>query len=56
MVILIAWQTLNAVRRPDSRHFTRGLLIVAPRLTIRDCLRVLQPNDPANYYGTRELA
>lgn len=55
MAMLIAWQTLNAVRRPGSRTFTRGFLIVAPGLTIRDRLRVLQPNDPDNYYGTREL-
>jgi len=55
MAMLIAWQTLNAVRRPGSKHFTRGFLIVAPGLTIRDRLRVLQPNDPDNYYGTREL-
>jgi type III restriction enzyme len=55
MSMLIAWQTLNAVRRPGSKHFTRGFLIVTPGLTIRDRLRVLQPNDPDNYYGTREL-
>ncbi len=55
MAMLIAWQTLNAVRRPGSRTFTRGFLIVTPGLTIRDRLRVLQPNDPDNYYGTREL-
>src|SRR5262252_6148585 len=55
MAMLIAWQTINAVRRPGSKHFTRGFLIVAPGLTIRDRLRVLQPNDPDNYYGTREL-
>jgi type III restriction enzyme len=55
MAMLIAWQTLNAVRRPGSKHFTRGFLIVTPGLTIRDRLRVLQPNDPDNYYGTRDL-
>jgi len=55
MAMLITWQTLNAVRRPGSKHFTRGFLIVAPGLTVRDRLRVLQPNDPDNYYGTREL-
>jgi type III restriction enzyme len=55
MAMLIAWQTLNAVRRPGSRTFTRGFLIVTPGLTIRDRLRVLQPNDPDSYYGTREL-
>src|SRR5690606_9832917 len=55
MAMLIAWQTVNAVRRPGSKHFTRGFLIVAPGLTIRDRLRVLQPNDPDNYYSNREL-
>ena len=55
MAMLIAWQTLNAVRRPGSKHFTRGFLITTPGLTIKDRLRVLQPNDPDNYYGTREL-
>lgn len=55
MAMLIAWQTVNAVRRPSSTRFTRGFLIVAPGLTIRDRLRVLQPNDPDNYYSTRDL-
>ena len=55
MAMLIAWQTINAVRRPSSRKFTRGFLIVAPGLTIKDRLRVLQPNDPDSYYLSREL-
>ena len=55
MAMLIAWQTINAVRRPNSKNFTRGFLVVAPGLTIKDRLRVLQPNDPDSYYGDREL-
>ena len=55
MAMLIAWQTINAVRRPASKHFTRGFLICAPGLTIKDRLRVLQPNDPDSYYASREL-
>jgi type III restriction enzyme len=55
MAMLIAWQTINAVRRPTSKNFSRGFLIVAPGLTIRDRLRVLQPNDPDSYYQIREL-
>ncbi len=55
MAMLIAWQTINAARRPNSNRFTRGFLIVAPGLTIRDRLRVLQPNDPDSYYKSREL-
>jgi type III restriction enzyme len=55
MAMIIAWQTVNAVRHPASPRFTRGLLIVTPGLTIKDRLRVLQPNDPDSYYATREL-
>ena len=55
MAMLIAWQTVNAVRRPSSKHFTRGFLVVTPGLTIKDRLRVLQPNDPDSYYASREL-
>jgi type III restriction enzyme len=55
MAMLIAWQTLNAARSPSSKTFTRGFLVVAPGLTIKDRLRVLQPNDPDNYYTHREL-
>jgi type III restriction enzyme len=55
MAMLIAWQTINAVRHPDSKRFTRGFLIVTPGITIRDRLRVLQPNDPDSYYRNREL-
>ena len=55
MAMLIAWQTINAVRRPGSTKFTRGFLVVTPGLTIKDRLRVLQPNDPDSYYESREL-
>ena len=56
MAMVIAWQTINAVRHPNSRRFTRGFLVVTPGLTIKDRLRVLQPNDPDSYYTSRELA
>ena len=55
MAMLIAWQTVNAVRRPQSNRFTRSFLVVTPGLTIKDRLRVLQPNDPDSYYRSREL-
>ena len=55
MAMLIAWQTVNAVRRDSSKTFSRGFLIVAPGITIRDRLRVLQPNDPESYFRTREI-
>ena len=55
MAMLIAWQTINAVRRPQSSRFTRGFLVVTPGITIKDRLRVLQSNDPDSYYQSREL-
>jgi type III restriction enzyme len=55
MAMLIAWQTINAVRHPQSKMFTRGFLVVTPGITIRDRLRVLLPNDPDSYYRGREL-
>lgn len=55
MAMLIAWQTVNAIRHPKGNVFTRGFLIVTPGLTIRDRLRVLLPNDTDSYYRTREL-
>ena len=55
MAMIIAWQTINAVRRPNSKKFTRGFLVVTPGITIKDRLRVLQPNDPDSYYQSREL-
>ena len=55
MAMIIAWQTVNAVRHPGSRTFTTGFLVTTPGLTIKDRLRVLQPNDPDSYYASREL-
>jgi type III restriction enzyme len=55
MAMLIAWQTVNAVRHPGSRQFSRAFLVVTPGITIKDRLRVLLPNDPDSYFRTREL-
>ncbi|MBP6013148.1 MAG: DEAD/DEAH box helicase family protein [Alphaproteobacteria bacterium] len=55
MAMLIAWQTVNAVRSPTSNAFSRGFLVIAPGITIKDRLRVLMPSDIESYYRTREL-
>jgi type III restriction enzyme len=55
MAMLMAWQTLNAVRSPASNQFSRAFLIVTPGITIRDRLQVLMPAHPDNYYARREL-
>lgn len=54
MAMLIAWQTVNAVRRA-SKDFSRAFLIITPGITIRDRLRVLLPSEADNYYETREI-
>ena len=55
MAMLIAWQTLNSVRSPNSKIFSRGFLIITPGITIRDRLRVLLPNDADTYYKKLNL-
>ncbi|TIL62584.1 MAG: restriction endonuclease, partial [Mesorhizobium sp.] len=55
MAMLIAWQAINNARQPQSSLFSKGFLLVAPGITIKDRLRVLLPSDPDNYYKTREL-
>ncbi|MBR8187009.1 DEAD/DEAH box helicase family protein [Burkholderia ambifaria] len=55
MAMLIAWQAVNAVRSPTSNNFSRGFLVIAPGITIKDRLRVLLPSDLDSYYRVREL-
>lgn len=55
MAMLIAWQTANKVQSPRDARFAKRFLVVAPGVTIRDRLRVLQPADPGNYYDERDL-
>ena len=55
MAMLIAWQTINALRRAQSGRFSRAFLVITPGITIKDRLRVLLPNDPNSYYREREL-
>ena len=55
MAMLIAWQTLNKVANPSNKRYAKRFLVITPGITIRDRLRVLQPNDPQNYYRLRGL-
>lgn len=50
MAMLIAWQSINSARRPNSSRFTNGFLIIAPGITIRDRLRVLEPESHDSYF------
>src|SRR5207237_10557194 len=49
MAMLLASQTVNAVRHPGSKSFSRAFLVITPGITIKDRLRVLLPNDPNSY-------
>lgn len=55
MAMLIAWQAVNAQRQPNSKLFSKGFLLIAPGITIKDRLRVLLPSGEDSYYQSREL-
>jgi type III restriction enzyme len=46
---------VNKIANPQSRLFSDAFLVVTPGITIRDRLRVLQPNDPEIYYQKLDL-
>ncbi|OGI44466.1 MAG: type III restriction endonuclease subunit R [Candidatus Muproteobacteria bacterium RIFCSPHIGHO2_01_FULL_65_16] len=50
MAMLIAWQILNKVAYAQDARFSKSVLIIAPGLTVKSRLAVLDPNNPANYY------
>jgi type III restriction enzyme len=55
MAMLIAWQTLSEVANTQDARFAKHFLVITPGITIRDRLRVLQPDHPENYYRLRDL-
>ena len=50
MAMVIAWQVLNKVVFPQDARFARNVLVIAPGLTIRNRLAVLEPSNQGNYY------
>jgi len=50
MSMLIAWQVLNKVTNGKDTRFSKNVLVVAPGLTVRNRLSVLNPFDKENYY------
>lgn len=50
MGMLISWQALNKIANGKDTRFSRNILIVAPGITVRDRLCVLNPSDPENVY------
>jgi len=54
MAMLIAWQTINSVRRSQSSRFSRGFLVVTSGLTIKDRLRFLD-SKAGPFQGVRRI-
>ncbi len=50
MAMLIAWQVLNKVANSKDARFSKNVLAVAPGLTVRSRLSVLEPSGIGNYY------
>ncbi|MBI5184354.1 MAG: DEAD/DEAH box helicase family protein, partial [Nitrospinae bacterium] len=50
MSMLIAWHVLNKVANGKDTRFSKNILVVAPGLTVRNRLSVLNPFGRENYY------
>ncbi|MEK9138982.1 MAG: DEAD/DEAH box helicase family protein [Bacteroidota bacterium] len=50
MAMLAAWQILNKVTYPQDPRFSKHIFVVAPGLTVKSRLQVLNPTAPGNYY------
>jgi len=50
MAMLCAWQILNKVTYPQDPRFSKNIFVVAPGLTVKSRLQVLNPSSPGNYY------
>ena len=50
MAMVIAWHILNKVTYPQDTRFAKNVLIIAPGLTVKSRLAVLEPANPENYY------
>ena len=50
MAMVIAWHILNKVTYPQDTRFARNVLVIAPGLTVKSRLAVLEPSRSENYY------
>ena len=50
MAMVIAWHILNKVTYPQDARFSRNVLVMAPGLTVKSRLAVLEPSAEGNYY------
>ncbi len=50
MGMVVAWHVLNKVTHPQDIRFATHVLVIAPGLTVKSRLAVLEPSHPENYY------
>ncbi len=55
MAMLVAWQILNKVAAPQDPRFSRRVLVIAPGLTVKSRLAVLEPSAQDNYYDAFDI-
>ncbi len=55
MAMAIAWQILNKTAYPKDPRFSKYVFIVAPNLTVKSRLSVLNFNNPDNYYEEQKI-
>ena len=51
MSMLITWNILNKLKFKQDTRFSKNVLIVAPNLTVKSRLQVLEPSNPENFYS-----
>ena len=50
MAMVIAWHVLNKVTQPQDTRFAAHALVIAPGLTVKSRLAILDPSHLENYY------
>ena len=55
MSMIIAWQSINKAHYRQDTRFTDSFAVIAPGITIKDRLAVLQPGNPQNYYKALDV-
>ncbi|MBC7257489.1 MAG: DEAD/DEAH box helicase family protein, partial [Chloroflexi bacterium] len=55
MAMAIAWHILNKVANPQDARFSKNVLVIAPGLTVKQRLQVLEPSAKDNYYEAFDL-
>jgi len=55
MAMVIAWHILNKVAAPQNPRFSKNIFIVAPGLTVKSRLSVLQPSGAGNYFDEFDI-